>query len=159
MLKHIKSSNPLPWVCLGDFNEVLFQHEHEGVAARSLAQIEGFRGMADVCELADLGFEGRGWTFEKKVVGGSFCRVRLDRAMATASWSTRYPMATVTNLTGITLDHGPILLRWRESAQKRRATNEKKFRYEIMWEGHEEFKPFLVDAWQEEGKAMNMNQL
>jgi hypothetical protein len=34
MLKHIKSSNPLPWVCLGDFNEVLFQHEHEGVAAR-----------------------------------------------------------------------------------------------------------------------------
>jgi hypothetical protein len=66
-------------------------------------------------------------------------------------------MATITNLMGITSDHGPILLRWRESAQQRRATNEKKFRYEIMWEGHEDFKPFLADAWQEEGKAMNTN--
>jgi hypothetical protein len=24
MLKFIKSTNPLPWMCIGDFNEVLF---------------------------------------------------------------------------------------------------------------------------------------
>jgi hypothetical protein len=59
MLKHIKSSNPLPWMCLGDFNEVLHQHEHEGVAERSLDQMAGFRKMVDVCEFADLGFKGR----------------------------------------------------------------------------------------------------
>lgn len=38
----------------------------------------GLREMVDVCGLYDLGFEGRGWTSEKRVVGASFCRVPLD---------------------------------------------------------------------------------
>jgi len=59
MLKHIKSSNALPWVCIGDFNEVLHQLEHEGVQEQSYGQIQGFREMVDVCSLYDLGFEGR----------------------------------------------------------------------------------------------------
>jgi hypothetical protein len=67
---------------IGDFNEVLHQNEHFGVAERSLAQIACFRGAVDVCELADLGFEVHEWTFEKHVAGGSVCRCRLDRALA-----------------------------------------------------------------------------
>jgi len=65
----------LPWVCIGDFNEVLLRDEHKGVQERSLAQIAGFREMVDVCGLYDLGYEGKDWTFEKKVSGGSFCCV------------------------------------------------------------------------------------
>jgi hypothetical protein len=60
----------LPWMCIGDFNEVLHQHEHQGVLDWSLSQIEGFREALDVCELADLGYEGNKWTFEKRVAGG-----------------------------------------------------------------------------------------
>ena len=110
MLKFIKSSSPLPWMCIGDFNEVLHQHEHDGVGDRSPGQIAGFREAVDVCEMADLGLEGKRWTFEKRVAGGSFCRVRLDRALATASWSSRFPLAMVRHLTGVTSNHCPILL-------------------------------------------------
>jgi hypothetical protein len=53
LLKFIKSSSSLPWVCIGDFNEVLHQSEHGGVQERSRAQIEGFREMVDVCNLND----------------------------------------------------------------------------------------------------------
>jgi hypothetical protein len=34
--------------------------------------------------MTDLGYEGNGWALEKRVAGGSFCRVQLDRALATA---------------------------------------------------------------------------
>ena len=56
MLKRIKSSSSLPWVCIGDFNEVLHRSEHQGPQERSYAQIAGFREMVDVCGLVDLGF-------------------------------------------------------------------------------------------------------
>jgi hypothetical protein len=83
MLKFIKSSSPLQWLCIGDFNEVLHKDEHEGVPDRRPGQIEGFRDAVDVCELTDLGYEGNGWTLEKRVAGGSFYTVQLDRALAT----------------------------------------------------------------------------
>jgi hypothetical protein len=108
VLKFIKSTSPLPWVCIGDFNEVLDRSEHVGVKERSNAQMEGFREAIDVCGLADLGFEGRNWTYEKKVTGGSYCRVRLDRALATADWSERYPLAVVRHLTVAASDHAMI---------------------------------------------------
>jgi hypothetical protein len=100
MLKFVKSSSDLPWVCMGDFNDVLHQHEHFGVGERSAAQMAGFHEAIDVCELADLGYEGNDWTFERRVACGSHCQVRLDRALATTSWIGRYPLAMVRHLTG-----------------------------------------------------------
>jgi hypothetical protein len=103
MLKFIKASSPLPWLCIGDFNEVLLLEEHVGVNERSNTQIQAFRDTVDIYELMDLGFTGTAWTFEKKVAGGTYYRVRLDRALATASWSNLYPLATLQHLTGQTL--------------------------------------------------------
>jgi hypothetical protein len=126
MLKFMKSSSSLPWMCIGDFNEVLHQHEHEGMLERSVGQIEGFREALDVCELVDLGYEGNKWTFEKRVVGGSFCRVRLDRALATAPWSSGFPTATLRHLTGVTSDHCLIFISWRETMWHRWITEDKR---------------------------------
>jgi hypothetical protein len=49
MLKFIRSSNDLPWLCIGDFNEVLLRSEHVGVNERSWSQMDGFREIVDVC--------------------------------------------------------------------------------------------------------------
>ena len=49
MLKFIKASFYLPWMCIGDFDEVLLQSEHEGVLEHSRSQIAGFQEMVDVC--------------------------------------------------------------------------------------------------------------
>ena len=42
---------------------------------------QAFHEMVDVCGLYDLGFEGRSWTFEKKVAGGSYIYVCMDRVV------------------------------------------------------------------------------
>ena len=86
-MKFLRGESTLTWLCIGDFNEILRPEEQMGPNERDSAQIEGFREAVDVCELADLGYKGLDWTFEKRVAGGEFCRVRLDRALATASWS------------------------------------------------------------------------
>ena len=64
--------------------------EQFGPNERDAAQIAGFREAVDICELADLGYSGLDWTFEKRVRGGDFCRVRLDRALASASCHTSF---------------------------------------------------------------------
>lgn len=133
---------------MGDLNEVLHRSE-EGVQERSYAQMAGFREMVDVCGLYDLGYEGRRWTFERRVAGGSYCRVRLDRALATADWSTLFSLAIVSHHTAAASDYGPILFRWKHASkgwQRARGA----FKYELMWETHEDFSPdndsFMVEG-------------
>jgi len=159
MLKFIKASSHLPWMCMGDFNEVLLREEHQGVQERSHAQIAGFREVVDVCGFHDLGYEGRSWTFEKRVAGGSYCRVRLDRALATADWCSRFSEARVSHLTGAASDHDPILLQWEQDERDRRRKKKKIFRYEVMWESHEDFIAMLAQTWQGGGKAHTLQEL
>ena len=104
-------ASPLPWVALGDFNEVLRPEEHEGVGQRSNAQIQSFREVVDVCVFLDIGYNGRFWTFEKKVTRGTFTRVRLDRALVSAEWHARFPLADLAHLVATTSYHSPILAR------------------------------------------------
>ena len=47
VLKGISTMSDLPWLCFGDFNEVLRPEEHDGVADRSNAQIQAFRDAVD----------------------------------------------------------------------------------------------------------------
>jgi hypothetical protein len=130
------------------------------VQERSLAQIEGFREAVDVCGLSDLGYEGRRWTYEKKVSGGSYCRVRLDRALASAEWRSRFPLATVENMAAASSDHGPILLRWEPKEDVRAAKRSTgNFRYELMRESHTEFSPMMVQTWQDGGEARSLHEL
>jgi hypothetical protein len=135
-------------MCIGNFNEVLHKHEHESVAEWSLAQIEGFRETVDVCELADLGYKGISWTLEKRDTGGQFCRVHLDRALATSPWSGRF---YIRHLTASTSDHYPIFFRWRETVPQWQSTKDKIFRCELMWESHDDLKPCLKEEWQAGG--------
>lgn len=100
----------LPWVCAGDFNEILYAHEKAGMAVRSQRQMDGFRQVLSTCDLADLGFEGPAFTWCNGRTGGTMIRERLDRCVANGSWLASFPMARVYHLGGTSSDHLPILL-------------------------------------------------
>ena len=159
LLRNLHHQIQLPWVCLGDFNEVLHRHEHVGVLERSYAQMSGFRDMLDVCGLADLGYKGNSWTFEKRVAGGSFCRVRLDRALASLDWSSRYPDATLFHLVAAGSDHCPILLRLSGHVERHPIGKKNKlFRYEVMWDTHPDLKPTVHAAWEPNGHNITVGK-
>ena len=65
-MRNIASLSTLPWLCIGDFNEVLYSHEHDRVGNRSQAQMDAFRDALDTCGLSDICYNGIGWTFEKR---------------------------------------------------------------------------------------------
>lgn len=52
----------LPWLCAGDFNEVLHATEQFGGRGRTERQMEDFREAVEECGFVDLGFIGLPYT-------------------------------------------------------------------------------------------------
>jgi len=109
-MKRIKYRSDMPWVTVGDFNEVMWQFEHFSNSRRGERQMEAFRDMLQFCELHDIGFKGLPWTYDNGLSGRRNVKVRLDRAVATDSWSNLFERAEVEHLVSPCSDHCPLLL-------------------------------------------------
>nr|XP_040249320.1 uncharacterized protein LOC120966829 [Aegilops tauschii subsp. strangulata]XP_045086245.1 uncharacterized protein LOC123494445 [Aegilops tauschii subsp. strangulata] len=138
IMKRLRGESSLPWMCIGDFNEILRPDEQHGLNARDSAQIEAFGEAVDVCGLAGLGYRALDWTWEKKVAGGHF--------------------ADIEHLTAAKSDHCPILLDT-ELADTSVCAKQKQFRYECMWGRDSSFGDILADAWTSAGPAQTVSAL
>lgn len=65
-LKMLNDSCSLPWLCVGDFNEILHANEQIGGARRSERQMEGFCDTVSVCGFNDLGYIGLPYTWDNR---------------------------------------------------------------------------------------------
>ena len=63
-----------PWLCAGDFNEIIGQDEKLGGALRSHNQIQLFREVIDECSFMDMGFVGSKYTWSKHFDNGGLFR-------------------------------------------------------------------------------------
>ena len=52
-----------PWLCCGDFNEILNALEKLGGMEKSQSRIDKFRRVVNLCQLHDMGFEGDCFTW------------------------------------------------------------------------------------------------
>lgn len=52
----------LPWLCYGDFNEILTDSEKLDGLPRPRFMMENFREVLDFCELEDMGYSGPEFT-------------------------------------------------------------------------------------------------
>jgi hypothetical protein len=108
LLRRIKPNAVEPCFMVGDFNEALWQKEHFSARKRGERQMVEFRKALAYCNLFDLGYKGVPWTYNNKKVGHDNVRVRLDRAVASPSWSNLFPQATVEHLVSSRSGHCPI---------------------------------------------------
>jgi hypothetical protein len=95
---------------LGDFNEVLWQHEHFSETPRADRQMMDFRGVLSHCDLHDLGFSGLPWTYNNNQAGRRNVRVRLDRGVANSDWSLMFPGANIQHLCATKSDRKALFL-------------------------------------------------
>ena len=134
LLKHLSSLSSEPWICMGDFNEILDNNERSGRGSRPGWQIEDFRVVVVHCELHDMGFVGHPFTWrnkrEAKQNDETFVTARLDRVFASASWLDKYDGVCVSHLAMQNSDHCPMVLSLPDSHSTRK--RKQVFRFKAM---------------------------
>jgi len=63
VLLTLNATRQKPWLCLGDFNEVLLEYEKDGGPPRAQGCMDRFKEALEDYELMDLGFEGDPFTW------------------------------------------------------------------------------------------------
>jgi hypothetical protein len=104
-VRDLHARSNLPWVLIGDFNEILYSNEKEGGNARPQNYMQAFRDVLTDCNLEDLGYSGDIFIWRRGRI-----RERLDRALVNSAWRAMHSGAALTHLDWMRSDHRPILL-------------------------------------------------
>ena len=107
-LKHLQGTSSLPWLAIGDFNEIIGLTEKEGGRTRPRRQMENFINAINHCGFRDIGFIGLKYTWLYQKLDGTQIWERLDRALATKEWMDLFPMAKLYHLSSLASDHSPL---------------------------------------------------
>ena len=92
-IKYLKETSSLPWLTIGDFNEIIGTSEKEGGSDRPRQQMTNFIETINACGLRDLGYNGPKFTWNYERADGVRIRERLDRALTTPEWTSLFPLA------------------------------------------------------------------
>ena len=128
----VKHQFDLPWLCSGDFNEILRGSEKKGGSSWSPAQMQLFRDAIDECSFLDIRYKGNPCTWKIFLSSGQTIWERLDRSLANNEWLVQFGGSSVQHLMCSTTDHSPLLI----LPEILEPVNlDKPFRLEEMWIG------------------------
>ncbi|KAL0450879.1 UNVERIFIED_CONTAM: hypothetical protein Slati_1644300 [Sesamum latifolium] len=147
LLRRLHSQSIRPWLCAGDFNEILEHAEKEGGSVRAEWQIRNFRKCLSDCELQDLGFQGPIFTWCNNHREPNTVRERLDRACSSLSWSHLFPASKVNHVSSPYSDHAPLVIELRPQAACVVQKSQKIFRFEASWLQEADCEALVTSAW------------
>jgi exonuclease III len=152
LMRTLKQQNNKPWLCIGDFNEVLYAWEKEGGVPRPQSCMDKFKEALEVCELDDLGFVGDAFTWRNNSHDASkYIRERLDRAVVTQTWRDRFPSYKVINGDPRHSDHRPVIVETHGLQGASRApVREFMPKFEAKWLAEEDYKEIVQNTWEKE---------
>ncbi|KAL9689163.1 hypothetical protein QQ045_033596 [Rhodiola kirilowii] len=146
LLRRLRRDSDMPWVVLGDFNEIMFSWEMKSKNTRPHWQMRNLRDCLEECGLVDLGFQGEVFTYSNRRKGEEEVKAWLDRAVANNGWRRLFPYALIKHVFANSSDHVPILLCVKRNKVMR---HHRMNRFEPMWLRHEKFKEVVREFWLE----------
>ena len=150
LLRFLRAQLNAPWLCVGDFNEVLEANEQFGGNEREQWQMDGFQKVVHDCGFVDFGFSGLPYTWDNRQDGGRNVKVRLDRGLGDHRFLELMGETVVKHIPLAQSDHCALLVEIRMSQggeRKNKRRNRRPFRYENMWQRHDNYLRFVERTW------------
>ena len=143
-LQNLALNIALPWVLMGDFNDMTSDDEKLGGLPVNRSRIAAFRNCIDICGLIDLGFHGPRFTWtNKSPVWQTTIKERLDRGLGNAEWLMLFPSTQIHHLPRVKSDYCPILV----DTNPFERYPSKPFRFEQMWLTDPTFSTLIQNSW------------
>lgn len=119
-LRQIHSTNTLPLICAGDFDELRYPWEKMGKRPANQSRMMSFRAVLNDCAFTELESNGCKYTWMNNREGEELVKEKLDRVVCTMEWQFLFPGAEIYAFSAVRSDHSPILINTSESYPKTR---------------------------------------
>ncbi|KAJ1397132.1 Zinc finger, CCHC-type [Sesbania bispinosa] len=120
LMKELKPAVNTPWLCVGDFNEVLCVEDKMGGNPVDIQSMLSFKSTLVECDLCDLGFVGYRYTWSNGRPEPDCIEERLDRALGNCGWKDLWNDVMVSSCSRHMSDHSPILIETSSGSQIKR---------------------------------------
>lgn len=110
-LLHKLNPENIAWYVMGDFNEILYQHEKKGAQAWLESLMNNFQLTLSMNELPDVNCVDSLFTWSNNHMGESYTKERLDRVVTNNWWKNLFLVIRVKDqLPTTSSNHKPMLL-------------------------------------------------
>ncbi|XP_070667346.1 uncharacterized protein [Malus domestica] len=138
----------IPWLCGGDFNEFVWDHQKSGGASVLYNRSGYLHNFLNAAALVDLGFNGPKFTWRGRWYG-NLVEERLDRAAANVLWQNLWPHTSVHHDTALCSDHCPIVVLSQPATRR----GKRLFRFEAFWAKEEDCRALVAKCWGSPGRG------
>ncbi|GFS35505.1 hypothetical protein Acr_00g0040240 [Actinidia rufa] len=145
-LGRFNASFELPWMLLGDFNNVLSRDEKANGLPVTMYEIRDFKNCCYDISISDLRSTGTYLTWSNSSV---WCK--LDRAMVNSKWTSQANF----DLSGKLSDHSPCTV----SLFGDNARGNCPFKFFNMWARHDKYPEIVSNTWRMQIKGSAMFRL
>ncbi|KAH1130158.1 hypothetical protein J1N35_001536 [Gossypium stocksii] len=94
VLKRLSTIGGIPWFICGDFNEIMYGSEKKRGLPRDERRMDLFRRTLEECQLIDIGYSSKWFTWEKGNLPETNIQERLDKGMANVGWLSLFSEGT-----------------------------------------------------------------
>ncbi|XP_074362176.1 uncharacterized protein LOC141702378 [Apium graveolens] len=144
LLKQLSGKSDLPWIVMGDFNDMINIEDRKGPHDHPQALLDGFKQTIESCGLIELDLMGGSFTWEKSRGTRDWVRGRIYRAFASGDWWNLFPLCKLTVHHCVYSDHDPIQL---DMYNTEHAKKKFRFRFENVWLREQKFHEEVAAYW------------
>ncbi|XP_019166942.1 PREDICTED: uncharacterized protein LOC109162712 [Ipomoea nil] len=130
LLKELSMQHNLPWVVVGEFNDIMHEDEKRCGNPQPRWLMNGFREAVEESGLTNFNFEGHQFTWEKSRGKSGWIQAKLDRILVSDAWRDLFRGAIATSIITSRSDHMSLLI---QTESPSFSQSMRRFKFENLW--------------------------